>query len=69
VLFLFFKESIQHLLFDYHYAKFMWRIVHVFFNLIPPTSVHNLFTCWLEGINRKLKYQILVGAVQVPFVG
>ena len=46
----------------------MWRTVHVFFNLIPPTSVHNLFTCWLEGINRKLKSQILVGANVICWV-
>jgi hypothetical protein len=37
-------ESIQHLFFDCHFAKFMWRIIHVSFNLIPPTSIHNLFT-------------------------
>ena len=36
--------------------------VYASFNLIPPTSVHNLFTGWLDGINRKLKSQILVGA-------
>ena len=62
VLFLFFCECIQHLFFDYHFAKFVWRIVHVSFNLLPPTSVHNLFTGWLDGINRKLKSKILVGA-------
>ena len=56
------NESIQHLLFDCHYAKFMWRNVHVSFNLKPPNSVHNLFTSWLEGINRKMKSQIFVGA-------
>ena len=56
------NESIQHLLFDCHYAKFMWRIIQVSFNLIPPTSVHNLFTDWLDGVNRKLKSQILVDA-------
>ena len=56
------EESIQYLLFDYHYAKFMWRIVHISFNLKPPTSVQNLFTGWLEGLNRKRKSQILVGA-------
>jgi len=55
------NESIQHLLFDCHYAKFIWRIVQVSFNLIPPTSVHNLFIGWLEGLNRKLKSHILVG--------
>jgi len=40
----------------------MWRIVHISFNLKPSTSVHNLFTGWLEGLNRKRKSQILVGA-------
>jgi hypothetical protein len=46
----------------------MWRIVHVSFNLLPPTSVHNLFTGWLDGINRKLKYKILVGASAICWV-
>jgi hypothetical protein len=40
----------------------MWRIIHILFNLKPPSSVHNLFTGWLEGLNRKTKSQILVGA-------
>jgi len=40
----------------------MWRIVLISFNLKPPTSVHNLFTGWFEGLNRKRKSQILVGA-------
>jgi len=52
----------QHLLFDCHFTKFIWRIVHVSFNILPSTSVHNLFTGWLDGINKKLKSQILVGA-------
>ena len=50
------------LLFDCYFAKFTWRILHVSFNLIPPTSIHNMFTCWLQGLNRKLKSHILVGA-------
>jgi hypothetical protein len=65
--FCFFDEFIQHLLFDCHYAKFICRIVHVSFNLNPPNSVHNLFTSWLEGLNKKMKSQILVG--EVLFVG
>jgi hypothetical protein len=55
------NESVQHLFFDCHFAKFIWRIVHVSFNLLPPTSVHNIFISWLEGINRKLKSRIIVG--------
>jgi hypothetical protein len=50
-------ETIQH-----HFAKFVWRTVHVSFNLSPPTSVYYLFTRWLDRVNRKLKAKILVGA-------
>ena len=61
-------ESIQHLFFNCHFARFVLRTVHVSFNLIPPTSVYNLFTGWLHGINRKLKYKILVGASAICWV-
>jgi hypothetical protein len=37
------NETIQHLLFDCHYAKFMWRFIHISFNLRPSTSIHNMF--------------------------
>ena len=46
----------------------MWRIVQVSFNLNPPNSVHNLFTSWLEGLNRKMKSKILVGASAICWV-
>ena len=62
------NESIQHLLFDCHYAKFMQRIVQVLFNLNPPNSIHNLFISWLEGLNRKIKSKILVGASAICWV-
>jgi hypothetical protein len=41
------EESIQHLLFDCQFAKFVCRTIQVSFNLLPPTSIHNLFTDWL----------------------
>jgi hypothetical protein len=37
-------------------------MVQIPFNLLPPTSIHNMFTSWLQGFNRKLKAKILVGA-------
>ena len=46
----------------------MWRIIQVSFNLNPPNSVHNLFTSWLEGLNRKMKSKILVGASAICWV-
>jgi hypothetical protein len=60
--FCFSNESIQRLFFYCHFAKFIRKIVHVSFNLSSPTSIHNIFLDWLEGINRKLKSKIIVGA-------
>jgi len=51
-----------------HFAKFVWRTIHVSFNLTPPTSVHHMFTDWLDGFNRKLKSKILVGASAICWV-
>jgi hypothetical protein len=30
-------ESIQHLFFNCHFAKFLWRVVQVTFNIVDPT--------------------------------
>jgi hypothetical protein len=62
MLFLFLERVYLTPVFCCHFAKFIWRIVHVSFNLSSPTSIHNIFLDWLEGINRKLKYKIIVGA-------
>ena len=55
-------ETIQHLFFDCPNAKFIWRLVQVVFNLPMPLNVNDIFTNWLNGINKKLRYQAWVGA-------
>jgi hypothetical protein len=32
-------EMIQHLFFDYHFAKFLWRTIQVTFNIDVPLSM------------------------------
>jgi hypothetical protein len=54
-------ESIQHLFFDCPYVRFEWRVVQVSFNIIPPLNMHDLFNGWMQGVDKKLKYKILVG--------
>jgi hypothetical protein len=39
----------------------MWRIVPVSFNITPLVNIEHMFTGWLNRINRKLRYKILVG--------
>jgi hypothetical protein len=43
-------------------TRIMWRIVQVSFNITPPMNIEHMFAGWLNGINRKLMYKILVGA-------
>jgi hypothetical protein len=56
------KEAVQHLFISCPLAKMVWRIVHMTFSIIPPTSIANLFGNWLVGVSKKDKVQIRVGA-------
>jgi hypothetical protein len=42
-------ETIEHLFFDYLYAKFLYRTVHFVLGLKPSKDVHDLF---LDGTNK-----------------
>jgi hypothetical protein len=55
-------ETIQHLFFDCHFAKFIWNTVYLAFGIQPPSSFSDLFGSWLNGTPRKLMSQILLGA-------
>jgi hypothetical protein len=39
-------------------AKIMWHIVHMAFNIIPPTNITNLFGDWLVAVSKHDKIQI-----------
>jgi len=58
-------ETIQHLFFDCHYAKFIWRAISFSFGLDIPTSVDNMCYGWLQGIHPKHRPNILVGAIAI----
>jgi hypothetical protein len=55
-------KLIQHLFFDCHLAIFLWRGVQVTFNVGIPTSVAHLFNVWANGVGKRCKTLILVGA-------
>jgi hypothetical protein len=56
------NETINHLFFECHYAKFMWGLLYLAFNIVPPQSVRHMFGTWLNQFGEKLKRQALVGA-------
>jgi hypothetical protein len=55
-------ETIQHLFFDCHFTRFLWRAVQVTFNIDMPTSVMHLFNDWANGVGIRFKKLLLVGA-------
>jgi hypothetical protein len=58
-------ESIQHLFFDYHYAKFIWRVVSFTFGLKEPTNTEDIYNSWLINVNARWRSLILVGATTI----
>ena len=54
-------ETIQHLFFDCHYARFLWRAVHWEFGIAPPTCVSHLFGGWSKLGHRKHNLLVLSG--------
>lgn len=63
--FCYYNESIQHLFFECHFAKFMWRAVSLTFGLRTPYSVYDLFNLWARGFSPKDRLKILVGAIAI----
>jgi hypothetical protein len=55
-------ETIKHLFFYCHVARFFWNAIYIIFNIRPPSNVSDLFGSWLKGFSSKLRIQILVGA-------
>jgi hypothetical protein len=54
-------ETIQHVFFDCHFAKFLWRAVQVTFNIDVPLSVAHVCNGWTTGIGNHFRKFVLVG--------
>jgi hypothetical protein len=59
------KETIQHLLFDCHFAKFIWRAIHVTFGIREPINVSDLQYNWLLNIETSHRTKMLTGVLAI----
>jgi hypothetical protein len=59
------KETIQHLFFDCHFVKFIWRAIHVIFGIREPINVSDLQYNWLLNIESSHRTKMLTGAVAI----
>ena len=55
------RETIQHLFFSCHWAKLIWRIFSIAFNINPPNNIQHVFTDWLATTPLKQKRLIWSG--------
>jgi hypothetical protein len=55
------EENVQHLFIECPFAKIIWTIVHMNFNITPPTSISHFFGNWFNGIIKAEKINIIVG--------
>jgi hypothetical protein len=44
------EKTVQHLFIGCPFAKIIWTIVHMAFNITPPISIDHLFGTWLNDI-------------------
>jgi hypothetical protein len=56
------EETIQHMFFDCSYARFIWGLIQMAFNILPPQSVQHLFHDWKNQVRGNIRQQLLAGA-------
>lgn len=57
------NETIQHLPFNYHHVKNIWRVVQMAMRLNPPASVAHIAGKWLSHVNfRKCNIILVIAA-------
>ena len=58
-------ETIKHLFFECQFARSIWSTIQIASTLYPPTSVANIFGNWLNGIDKRDRVHIRVGAISL----
>jgi hypothetical protein len=59
------NESIEHFFINCPFAKIIWQIVYMAFNITPPVSIVHMFGTWLNRIVKSEKRNIRVGVCAI----
>jgi hypothetical protein len=59
------EETVQHLFIQCPFARIIWQIVYLSFNISPPLSIAHMFGNWLNGTEKDEKANIRVGVCAV----
>jgi len=55
------EETIQHPFFNCWVARFVWNLLIIAFNIIPPRSTTHMFGSWIRSFALGLRNQLMVG--------
>jgi hypothetical protein len=58
-------ETVQHLFVKCPFAKIIWQIVYMAFNITPPLCISHMFGNWLDGVVKSEKLNIRVGVCAI----
>jgi hypothetical protein len=61
-------ETIQHLFFECHFAKFIWSTIQITFNIHMHVSVLHLFSVWTTSLGQRMRKFVLIGAAILCWV-
>ena len=57
-------ETIQHLFFECHYARFLWHSLHIVFG-ISPRNINHLFNDWAKLGGHRYNLKLLTSATTI----
>ena len=55
-------ETIDHLFFEYRFARIVWFVFHYVSNLAKPINASHLFGSWIQGLPSNWQHIALLGA-------
>jgi hypothetical protein len=54
-------ETVNHLFIECPFAKIVWRMMYLAYNIPPPANITNMFGRWLNGVRKEDKQKIRIG--------
>jgi hypothetical protein len=54
-------ETVNHPFISCPFARLVWRVVYVTYDIPPASNITNIFRNWLNGIDKKTKTKIRIG--------
>jgi fructose-specific phosphotransferase system IIC component len=55
------QEGTKHLFISCHFARLLWKIIHITYYLPPTNNIANMFENWLNGVATNLRIELYRG--------